>query len=395
MTYARGKRGEEEERTSRHLRIVTLLDHLTAAGGAERFATSVAMRLDPARFQRTLCIARPASPVHAGPSALRAALAAADVRLLELNRGSTFDLRAWRPLVQLLRRERVDVLHAHKFGSNVWGTLLGRLAGVPVVVAHEQTWSFEGRPMRRLLDRHLIARGSSAFVAVSSADRERMIDIEGIPPDDVILIPNGIATEGATGADVRRELGIPPEAPVPGSVAVLRPQKEIDVLIRAVPPLLREFPDLQLLIAGDGQERPALEGLIGELGVGEAVLLLGSRSDIPDVLSAVDVAVSSSRFEGTPLAVMEYMAAGKPVVATRVGGVPDLIEEGEQGLLVEPRDSVALAGAIRRLLRDPAEARRMGARGRERQRTEFDLDVAVRRLEQLYETLVARIDGHR
>jgi glycosyltransferase involved in cell wall biosynthesis len=282
----------------------------------------------------------------------------------------------------------VDVLHTHKFGSNLWGTIIGRLARVPVIVAHEHTWSYEGQPLRRLADRAVIARGSSAFVAVSREDQRRMIEVEHVRPQDTIFIPNGIpAPPAASGHDVRAELGIAPDAPVIGTVSVLRPQKALDVLLRATKILVEEFPGLRVLIAGEGDRRLALEELAGELGLEDTVLFLGVRTDVPDVLAALDVAVSSSDFEGSPLSVMEYMEAARPVVATRVGGIPDLIDDGEQGLVVEPQDPAAFAAAVAQLLRDPERARRMGERARERRRTEFDIDVMVRRLEALYEEL--------
>jgi glycosyltransferase involved in cell wall biosynthesis len=173
-----------------------------------------------------------------------------------------------------------------------------------------------------------------------------------------------------------------------GAIGVLRAQKAHHVFLRAAAQLLAENPELTVLIAGDGPERPALEALVAELGISSNVRLLGYREDVPDVLRALDVAVSSSDFEGSPLAVMEYMDAARPIVATAVGGVPDLIDDGVHGLLVPPGDSGALARAVAELLADPASARRMGEHARERRRTEFDIDTLVRRLEDLYEELL-------
>jgi glycosyltransferase involved in cell wall biosynthesis len=318
-------------------------------------------------------------------------LRAAGVRVIGLGRGSTAAVWSWAPLVRLLRRERVDVLHSHKFGSNVWGVVLGGLAGVPAVVAHEHTWSYEGQPLRRFLDRELIARRSDAFVAVSHEDRRRMIEVERIDPEDVVFVPNGIdALPDGDGARVRSELGIEPGAPVIGAVAVLRPQKALHLLVRAAAELVREHPGLRVLIAGDGPEREALEALVRELGLEGVVTLLGLRRDVPDLLAALDVAVVSSDFEGTPLAVLEYMDAGLPVVATRVGGLSDLIEHGRHGLLVDPGDAGVLAQAIGTLLRDPERARELGARGRERRRAEFSIDRTVRTLEDMYVNLAGR-----
>jgi glycosyltransferase involved in cell wall biosynthesis len=378
------------------LRVLTLVNRLPVmGGGAERLAAEITMRLDPERFERTLCVTRwPDNPRSADAVAAAVAkLGAAGVDVLALPRRGKLDLAAWRPLTARLRARQVDILHAHLFGSNVWGTVLGRLTGVPVVVAHEHTWSFEGQPIRRLVDRELIGRFADAFVAVSQADRRRMIEIEGVRADRVVLVPNGIPQPPApTGHDVRAELGIRPGAPVIGAVGVLRPQKGFDVLVRAAARLAPRHPGLRVLIAGgaiDPGHVASLRALSAELGVEETVCFLGLRRDIPDVLAALDVAVSSSDFEGSPLAVMEYMDAALPIVATRVGGVPDLIEDGEHGLLVERRDPDALAATVERMLLDREAARAMGTRGRARRRAEVDIAVTIGQVADLYERLYA------
>ena len=364
------------------LRVVTLVDRPTVTGGAERLAVQVATRLDPERFESILCASR-----RTEEPLLDKELAEAGVEVLALNRGSRLDLRAWRPLLHRLQ-DGVDVVHSHMFGSNVWGTVLGRLTHVPVVVAHEHTWSFQGQAWRRFLDRELVGRFADAFVAVSGEDRRKMIEVEGVDPDKIRLIANGIPDPpGGSGEEVRRELGIDASAPVIGVVCELRAQKALEVLFEAAVLLREEFPGLAVLVAGDGPERQRLEAEVQRLHVKDTVRLLGIRRDVPALLDALDVAVLSSDYEGSPLSVMEYMAAGKPVVSTRVGGLPELIEEGRQGLLVEPRSPEALAEAVGRLLRDPEEARRMGVAGRERQQREFSLDAMVRRVEQLYEEL--------
>ncbi len=389
-----GETSSREPSTDRpKLRVVVMIDFLAPSGGGERLAMQLATRLDPDRFERTLCVTRWSPGADRDPAVAAAAddLRAAGVRLLLIDRAKKVDLRAWGPLWSLMRRGRVDILHAHKFGSNVWAALLGRAAGVPVVVAHEHTWSYEGNPLRRFLDRELIARRSDTFIAVSREDRRRMIEVEGIRPEDITFVPNGIpARPGGRGARVREELGIDPSAPVVGAVAGLRAQKSLDVLVRAAGLLRGRVPDARVLIAGEGAERPGLEALVVELGLDDAVTLLGARSDVPDVLDAVDVAASTSAYEGSPLALMECMAAGRPVVATRVGGVPDLIEHGKHGLLVDPGDPAAVARALVELLLDPRRAAEMGRHGRERQAREFDLDVMTRTLEELYERLYAR-----
>jgi glycosyltransferase involved in cell wall biosynthesis len=371
----------------RRLKVLTLTDQLVyLGGGAERVAMEIATRLDQSRFESLFCASRYWEGARSDlVQDAERRMDEAGVRYFGLGRRSSTDLYRWLSLRGILRRERVDVLHAHMFGSNVGGTVIGRLARVPVIVAHEHTWSFKGRPLRRFVDREVIGRGSSVFIAVSRDDQRKMIEIEGVNPEKVLHVPNGIAPPPPpSGADVRAELGIPAGAPVIGTVSVLRPQKALDVFIRASAELLHDDPDLRVLLAGDGPLKGELAELVHGLGVQDRLLMLGYRSDSPDVMAALDVAVSSSAFEGSPLAVMEYMESARPIVATRVGGVPDLIEDGVHGLLVEPGDVTGLAAAIRRMLADREAARRMGEAARERRRREFTVELMVRRLEALY-----------
>ncbi len=375
-----------------------MVDGIGTAGGGEGIARQIATHLDPAKFDVTFCVTRwaPEAADEAGLAELRAA----GVGFQGLRRSSRFDLGPWRELISTARRRGVDVLHTHKIGSNVWGALLSPLIGNSVFVAHEHTWSYEGNPRRILLDRELIARRADAFVAVSREDRRRMIEVERIAPAKTRFIANGIAPfpPPKPGRDVRAELGLEAGQPLVGVVATLRPQKALDVLIRALPLLRQEVPGAALVIVGGddtqgGPEKERLRALAGQLGLGSELKLLGERLDVPDLVATFDVAALSSDFEGSPLSVMEYMDAGKPVVATRVGGVPDLVEDGVGGLLVAPQDPAALASALAELLRDPARASRMGEAGRRRRREEFSIEATARNVGSLYEELYAAKTG--
>ena len=205
--------------------MLTLIDNPDITGGGERMAVTIALQLDPERFERILCATREVD----APS-FAEELDAAGVRVLPLKRQSKWALWAWWPLIELLRREQIDVLHAHKFGSNVWGTVIGRLARVPVVLAHEQSWasarfSAAGPRFRAFVDREVVGRWSDLFFAVSRADRRRMVDIEGVNPDRICVMPNAVPVPRPTGHDVRAELGIPPKAPVVVTVCQLRPRR--------------------------------------------------------------------------------------------------------------------------------------------------------------------------
>ena len=357
-----------------------MIDRL-APSGAEIFASRIAEELDPGRFERILCITRPSPPELVEP------LERAGVRVVQLRRRSTLDLWRWRPLVRLLRRERVDVLHSHKFGSNVWAAAFARLVRVPVFVAHEHTWSYEGQRLRRFLDRRLVSRTAAVVLTVSEADRRRMIEVEGVDPAKVEYLPSGVRPHAPPGRRrVREELGLAAGTPLVGTVGGLRPQKALDVLVRAAALLAVDVPDVRVLILGEGPERGRLEALIAELGLGSTVVLLGAwpSEEVADFVEALDVGVLSSHFEGMPLAVMELMAAGKPVVATAVGGLPDLIEPGVHGLLVPAGRPEAIAGALVELLTDADARAAMGAAALERQRREFDFSRMVGDLEELY-----------
>jgi glycosyltransferase involved in cell wall biosynthesis len=375
----------------RRLKVAGLVREIGPAGGggAERVARNLLVELDPKRFERVLFLSRP--PDDRAGERIVAELRRRGVEVRFLKRRFKYDPLAWWPLLRALRRERIDVLHTHAFGQNAWGSLSGRLTGVPVVIAHEHNRDFSGRALRPVIDRELIARCASTMIVVSGEARRRMIEVERIAPQHLELLPNGIrAMPTGDGRAARAELGIGDEDPVIGTVCVVRSEKALDVLVRAAALVIRDFPRLRVLIVGDGPDRAAVEAVVSEQGLEERVLLTGARDDVPDMLAAMDVAVLSSDYEGSPLSVLEAMDAGKPIVATRVGGIPEFIEDGVHGVLVPPRDEAALATAVRGVLGDMDAAGEMGARARERCRREFSLDRTVERLEQLYEELHSR-----
>jgi glycosyltransferase involved in cell wall biosynthesis len=316
-----------------------------------------------------------------------------DVRFLK--RRFKFDPLAWWPLFRALRRERVDVLHTHAFGQNAWGSILGRLAGVPVVIAHEHNRKFNGRALHAVIDREVIARCAGAMIVVSGEARRSMIQMERVPPERLVLLPNGVqALPRGDGRALRAELGIGGEAPVVGTVCIIRSEKALDVLVRATVLLARCIPSLRVLIAGTGPDRERVETLTEQLGLSDRVHFTGARTDVPEVLAAIDVAVICSDYEGSPRSILEFMDAGKPIVATDVGGIPEAIEDGVHGVLVPPRDDAALAAAIGGVLADPNAASEMGARARDRCRREFSLGRTVESLERLYEELHSGRNGN-
>lgn len=366
--------------------VLMLIDNLDEnVGGGERFVVGLATELAGERYDVTVCTTRRAR------GAVLEALLDGGVRHFSLGRQSRRELVRFRRLAGELRAKPPQVLHAHKFGSNVWGTLFGRAFRVPVVIAHEQTWSYEGNPLRKLLDGRVIGRLASAFVAVSTADAERMVALEGVPAEKVVMIPNSYIPSWrapAAGWSLRGELGLPTSAELIGTAAMLRPQKAQHVLVDGFARLASSRADAHLVIAGEGECREALEAQVRRLGLVGRVHLLGHRDDTDAILSELDVAALSSDYEGTPLFAFECFARGTPLVATRVGGLVDIVDDGVDGRLVPRRDPEALAEALAALLRDP-EQRRALATAAERRLESFRMPQIAARFADLYERLLA------
>lgn len=367
------------------VRVAMMVD-LLRAGGAERFAVALASGLDPARYEVTMVAVRGGEWDEE-----RAHLLHHGVHVLEMGRRSSKHLTPWIGLRRFLRERRIDVLHAHKFGSNVWGSLVGRAAGVPVIVATEHSWSFTDQPVRQFLDRHLIGRLANVTVAVSEADRRRMIEIEGLPDEQIRVIPTGLVpplvSVADPGYDLRSAIGAAPDEVLIATVCVLRPEKAVDVLLEAHRRAAATAP-CRLVIIGDGPDRARLEGIADRLGR-DGVHFLGQRFDVLPLLRQCDVFALSSDREGSPLALVEGMAAGLAPVATRVGGVPEIAPAGDVAVLVPPRDVAALADALARVAADGGERARLAEAAATRAR-DYAFPNIVARWQDLYEEALAR-----
>jgi glycosyltransferase involved in cell wall biosynthesis len=374
-------------RRRRRIKVLTLINYLFASGGgAERIAAVLALGLDRTRFDPIACTTSDLPEASAAGE-----LRAAGIPVVALDRSGRADLAAWPRLYRLLRDEQVDVVHAHKFASTFYGAVLGRLARVPVVIAHEHSWSFEGNHVQQVLDRRVVAPLADVVVAVSREERRKLVELEGIPPEVIRVVPNGIRPLRPSGRrSVRAELGLAADTPLVGCVSVLRPEKAVDLLVEAAVPLAERVPGVRVAVVGGGPEHERLDALVRERGLERTVHLLGAwpGADVADFLAELDVAVNCSDREGIPLSVLEYMAAGRAVVATAVGGVPEVLGEGEAGLLVPARDAEGLAGAAASLLLDRPRRDRLGLRARARQEATFSERAMVERVERLYEELV-------
>ncbi len=383
--------------------VVTLIDYV-AGGGAERAAVEIAMRLGPdARSTFVSSRLDASARTHPKYAATIAELEDNGVRWIGLGRTATARFWEWRGLVSLLRRERVTVLHSHLWGSNFWAPTLAALGGVGTVVAHEQTPFLRVGGMRRwgtevLVNRWVTGPWADAIVVPSAWSRAALVAHEGVPADKIHVIPNAahpvVLTPDALAA-TRAELDPTGDAELIVIAAMLRPEKAQDDLIRAVAALAPARPHLRLLLLGGGTpQRPRgtqdeLEALAATLGIADRVRFLGRREDVAQVVAAADVAVLCSRGENLPLAVLEYMEAGTPIVATDVGGVRELVTDGVHALVVAPDDPGALARAIDDALTDRGAAAERATRAQARRREHFDWDTVGAQVRALYDELPA------
>jgi sugar transferase (PEP-CTERM/EpsH1 system associated) len=363
--------------------VVAHVIHSLATGGLENGVVNLVNSAGPEFRHVIVCL------TEAG--AMRDRLKP-DVEVFAIGKRPGNDLRAvWR-LVGLLRRVRPAIVHSRNWAA-FDGVLAARLARVPVVIHGEHGRDISdphGRNRRRNRARRVLSPLVTRFVTVSRDLERWLVEDVGVAARKVLTIHNGVHLDRfvRTGTpEARRVLGLPPEALIVGTVGRLDPVKDQAGLVRSFAALLRGQPDAFLVIAGEGPCRPELTRLIGELGVERRVRLLGDCPDIPLVLSAMDLFVLPSIAEGLSNTVLEAMAAGLPVVATRVGGSPEMVEDGVTGRLVAPQDPGALTEAISIYLEDAHLRAIHGKASRQRATERFGLERMCEAYIDLYSRL--------
>ena len=374
----------------RILQIVTRL----AVRGVPRHVLEVAARLDPSRFAVEVMAGRS----EPGEGSLWEEARDRGIRLhrvepLQRAVSLPVDLAAFITLYRRIRQGRYDLVHTHISKAGFLGRLAARCARVPVVVhtyhgqIHElQPGSWQGRVF--LACERVAARGSDALVAVSQDTAEHLLS-QGIgTPGQYRVIRNGIdLTRFQPGAG---RPGGGDGRLVIGTIASLTREKGLEVLVQALAGLVEAYPDLHLCIVGDGPERGELQAQVEQLGLQHRVQFAGMVADVRPWLAGFDLFVVPSISEGIPLALLEAMAMGRPVVASCTGGIPEVVQDRRSGWLVPPGDPAALGEAIGMLLGKEALRRELGQRGRARVEEGFEVGRMVGGLEELYQELLGR-----
>jgi len=350
-------------------------------GGAQESYTGLLLRLDRSRYDvRALSLS-------AGSAVQRLRGLGVAVDVIE----EPDDEVAVRELARWLRREEIDLVHAHMYRAEVVGTRAAIAAGTPVIMA-----TVHSSRVRSPEDVALLAglTGHMDRLIVPSESIAAKVRAEGRRGARFAVIPNGVDLARFAGpaspSTLRRDFGIPADAPLLGVIARLEPEKGHRHLLDAMPAIMRAAPDARLVIVGEGSQADALRAHARRLRIAGAVVFTGRRDDVSALTADLTIAVLPSLREAQGISILEAMARRVPVVASAVGGIPEVITDGVDGLLVPPAQPAALAGAVVRLLRDAGLRRRIGEAGHATVRDRFSIDAQVRRIEAVYDEELAR-----
>jgi glycosyltransferase involved in cell wall biosynthesis len=371
-------------RTTARLRVAHLIES-SGPGGAERVVADLASSFQAADTQNVVFLPRD------GEDWLRRQLDGSDVAIEYFKIDRPVSPSCARTLIEAFRRHQIDVAHSHEFSMAVYGGWAAWRAGIPHVITMHGGRYYASRLRRRLALRAAVAL-SAATVAVSSPLAQAISDDLGVERSRILMVPNGVRYVAPEHVTLRVELNLRPEDRLVVSVGNLYPVKGHQHLVDALALIATKYPRLHIAIAGRGGLEDALRSRAADFHLSDRVHLLGLRADIPAILAAADVFALPSLSEGLPLALIEAMFAGRPIVATDVGEVGVALDDGQAGVLVEPGNVHALASAVDALLDEPARAKALGERAAAHARAHYSLPRMVARYATLYEQALGATD---
>ncbi|HEX3871647.1 MAG TPA: glycosyltransferase [Pirellulales bacterium] len=341
-------------------------------GGLETLLVNLMCRVDRSRIEPELCCLKDLGPLGT--------MLSREVNAFSNLTGNKYDVRVLGRLTKLLRERRIDAIVTAGTGGDrmFWGRLAAWFAGCPVILSaiHSTGLPNKVEPLNRML-----APITDGFIAVAETHATYLAEHEGCPERKVFVVPNGVDTRRFSpqepDASLRSNLGLPLGAPIAAIVAALRPEKNHELFLESAALIRKVRRDARFLVIGDGPLREELEARASQLGIGDAVHFLGTRSDIPELLGLTDVLMLTSHMEANPVSVLEALACAKPVVATQVGSLGEVVQDGATGYLVRPGDAKALADRVITLFNDPARAQGLGRRGRSLVESKWSLEQMV------------------
>lgn len=366
------------------MNVLWLVDHLGNDGilhGAGMYYLNIIPRLDPDRFQIHLCVLRKRDE-------LTGRFEERHITVHHLGRNK-LDPLTFFDVKRIVNQANIDLIHAHGYGSSNFARLVGAICGTPAIIhAHDDDKNY---PWYQKTADSLLSRYTDKAIAVSESVKAACVAKRKVDADKVVVLHNGIQLDKFVPPapeqvrEVREQWQIDPAERVVGVIGRLREEKGTRYFVEAAVDVLQKYPQTRFFIAGDGPLRQELEALARELGVAAQVTFAGFCQDIPAILALLDVVVVPSLTEGSPLAVLEAMAMGKPIVATSVGGTKEILENGKTGLLVPAGDHKALAKQILLLLQDESQKSYLGRNAFQVSR-HYGLDTHLKTIEQIYLT---------
>jgi glycosyltransferase involved in cell wall biosynthesis len=379
------------------LRVMFVITSMPV-GGAETLLVNLVRRMDRSRFEPELCCLKEFGP-------LGEVLAQEIPAFEKLLRYKT-DWRVVGRLARLMRERKIDAVVTVGTGGDkmFWGRLGARLAGLPVILSALHS---TGLPDHVEFPNRLLAPITDGFIGCAKPHGEYLVRAEGCPRRKVFVVPNGVDVARfqpvAPPPGLGEQIGLPARltearptgaaAPTAAIVAALRPEKNHELFFDAAALVLKRLPEARFLVIGDGVRRSALEEHVELLGIADSVHFLGTRSDVPALLSLVDVLALSSHMEANPVSILEGLACGKPVVATRVGSIPETVHHGENGYLVDPGNAPQMAEYLEQLMANPSLSRAMGAKGRALVVQDWSLERMVDGYQNLIQSIYASKNG--
>lgn len=304
-----------------------------------------------------------------------------------------FDWTIVRDIYRLIKEKNTKIVRTHRYNANLYGRLAAILARVPCIIASVHNIYMRDRKINRRIVNHILSRLTDYVVAVSETVKKDIVRYDAIPLSKIKVIFNGVDMNrflNAHGAATRREFNIPLSAGLIGSVGRLTDQKGLTYLLEALSEVIRTHPETMLLLVGDGERKDELKAHVERLHIQENVIFAGWRGDIPEILNALDIFAFPSLWEGLPNALIEAMAAGKPIVATDIPPIRELIISQDNGILVAPNDSAAIAAAITSLLRDREYAATLGKTAQMRARALFSVDSTMNTYTALFQQVLEK-----